>query len=103
MVVTAHIDAQLERLHDAVLVGIEIRWADGIATVTLRVPAGVERIVIEQMTLARCPRSFDWGRSASVNTARIEEGSQGLHLEIEMQSGDVLVFDAAAVRVESVD
>jgi hypothetical protein len=42
------------------------------------------------LTFLKCPRQSPWGRSVSVNHARIDESEKESLLVIEMQSGDVI-------------
>ena len=85
-------------LHDAALVGIDVDWDSGEVTVRLRVPHHERaRITARAARLLECPREQPWGPSASVNEVRrIAHGAEPTsRLEIEMQSGDMIVIVAA--------
>ncbi len=96
------------QLHDATLVGLEFRWEDGDMIVRLRTGlAACPQAQIHGLRGKRidCPRLHPWGPSVSVNELRgpspLPDGP-GQRLEIEMQSGDVLVLDAEAFVLEAV-
>jgi hypothetical protein len=96
-----------DQLHDATLLRLECRWADGCTTVYLRTgaPSFPEaQIVATGGRRIECPRFQPWGPSVSVNEIRgpmTLPGEQGGRLEIEMQSGDVIVLEAEAFRLMS--
>ena len=92
-------------LHDAVLVGIDMRWAEGTATVGVRTASETRRIVVEKLTRLECPREYPWGRSVCINEVRFgaSEPHASFRMELEMQSGDVLVICGSALTVEDVD
>ena len=91
---------QWERLHDATLLHIEAHWESGIATLHLQ--TGVPEMAQAQLRAhdfrrIECPRQQEWGPSCSIN--QIREPPPGpspeyQHLEIEMQSGDVIRVEA---------
>jgi hypothetical protein len=95
------------QLHDATLVRLEFRWEDGCTTVYLRtgVPSFTEaQIVATGGWRIECPRLHPWGPSISVNEIRGPMNlpdEQGSRLEIEMQSGDVIVLEAEEFRLMS--
>ena len=80
-------------LHDSSLIALHVSWEDGVCVAD-----------IQHGTLGRCaltfsdvshitlPRKQSWGRSVSINAF---SGSNGGRYEIEMQSGDLIVIDAA--------
>lgn len=87
-------------LHDATLIRVECRWEEGRFFVFLRTGDTIFAQVQIVATGGRrldCPRRHPWGSSVSVNEVRgpTPIAGENLHrLEIEMQSGDVLVLDA---------
>lgn len=86
------------QLHDATLLGLELCWESGDASLKVRsVSQLITKIGLRATTLLECPRRFSWGPSVSINRVRgptrTEDGP--LRLEIEMQTGDVLVLEAA--------
>jgi len=93
------------QLHDATLLRVECRWTDGRFSVYLRTGLSAYPEVQVIATGGRrlnCPRMQPWGSSVSVNEVRgptqlVSEDLQ--RLEIEMQSGDVLVLDAEEFRL----
>lgn len=51
-----------------------------------------------------CPRREGWGPSCSVNEVRgpfVSDGTLTKYIEIEMQSGDVIVIAAEAFSIEA--
>lgn len=100
------IDISWNDLHDATLLSIEMRWRDGEVAVRLRtVMQTVTQVTIRGTSARRleCPRSYPWGASVSVNEIRGPDrvpGTEFDRIEIEMQSGDVIVFEAAGLRLE---
>ena len=89
-------------LHDAVLLSIDMLWAEGIVTLGIRTATGAKRIVVEEVTRLECPREYPWGRSVCINDVRIGDPppSGGFRVELEMQSGDVLVLCGSSIRAE---
>ncbi len=96
------------QLHDATLVRVECRWEDGCFSVHLRTGVSTYpevQIVATGGKRLDCPRMHPWGPSVSVHQIRgptqlADEKLQ--RLEIEMQSGDVLVLDAEDFWLEAV-
>ena len=93
--------AHLKTLHDAVLLSVDLKWADGTVTLDMRTATGPEQIVVRGVTRLVCPREYPWGRSVSVNEIRLEvaRAAARFQIEIEMQSGDVLVVCGSAIVV----
>jgi hypothetical protein len=88
-------------LHDAVLLGIELLWAEGTVTVGVKATSGPKRIVVQQVTRLVCPREYPWGRSVCINEVRFRTPSGArLQLEIEMQSGDVIEICGGQMDVD---
>jgi hypothetical protein len=83
----------LKELHDATLTGLEVDWASGELRFNFKVSSGERttvRLLAHGLTSLKCPRLFPWGRSISVNSARVDECEKEVLLIIEMQSGDVV-------------
>lgn len=93
------------QLHDATLLRVECRWEDGRFCLHLRTGIAAYPEVQVVATGGRrldCPRRHPWGPSVSVNEVRgpTQLASENLQrLEIEMQSGDVLVLDAEEFQI----
>lgn len=99
MAINKDVQTHLALLHDAVLVSIQMSWAEGRVVIDVRTHVGAQQVIIEESTGLICPREFSWGRSECINEIRVNSlpGSTGLKLEIEMQSGDVLTICGALV------
>lgn len=84
-------------LHDATLERVELVWDSGQALVHLRADTGALMIRALRTKRVECSRLEPWGSSVSVNEvrgpARSPDGS-GQRLELEMQSGDLIVLEA---------
>lgn len=96
-----------QNLHDATLVSLSLNWASGEARLELRAGlSSAARLLIEAdgTALLQCPRRCPWGESVSINEVRgpINAPHAGMHLEIEMQSGDVLTLEAEAIRIRAI-
>jgi hypothetical protein len=92
-------------LHDATLDRLELHWKTGEAVLHVRTGlAAHPRVEVVGTAVQRvaCDRRLPWGPSASINRVRgpiaMADG-QGQRLEIEMQSGDILVLEATDVAV----
>ena len=87
-------------LHDATLIALRVRWEDGTCFAD-----------VQHGTLGSCvltfsagshlalPRTQSWGRSVSINSFAMPSNGQ---YEIEMQSGDLIRIEAAAVALNYV-
>ena len=85
--------ASLDDLHDATLLGFDLDWVSGELHCNFKVSSDGQstvRLIAHGLSLLKCPRQSPWGRSASVNSARIVTVGSGETLIIEMQSGDVI-------------
>jgi hypothetical protein len=92
-------------MHDWILVGIDLDWVEGSACLRFRA-ASVDRAIIAiGLTEFFAPRRQEWGPSAHVmNSKRSGRGERDERLEIQMQSGDVIVIAAAKIQMpEPVD
>lgn len=96
------LDAQLGLLHDATLVALQLDWTSGVVILSIRTATGDVRLVVASSVGVRCPRECPWGPSASIGSARVVAEAKGgvMRLEIEMQSGDLLVVRGATVTCE---
>jgi hypothetical protein len=94
---------ELELLHDGVLLSADMRWSEAKVVLTVRTGAGDKRVVVHEATRLECPRDLPWGPSICINEIRINPvpASVTLRVEIEMQSGDVLVILGKEVRLEA--
>ncbi len=98
-------ELEWDQLHDATLLRLECHWEDGHTTVLLRTGdtlSSETRIVATRARRIECPRLQPWGPSVSVNEVRGPvplPHQQGSRLEIEMQSGDVIVLEAEEIRL----
>ncbi len=89
------------KLHDATLERLSLDWASGRAEVLLRTATGNVILRASGVTNLVCPRLHPWGPSSSVNEARgLRAGEGDSVLEIEMQSGDVIVIEATSFAIE---
>lgn len=91
-------------LHDATLLSVALDWRTGTAALNFRTanvsaPNAVIRGIATR--LLQCPRERIWGPSVSVNKTTFEEsGVDGVRrLEIEMQTGDVIVLVAERIEL----
>jgi hypothetical protein len=57
-------------------------------------------VTMSGVTDMRLPREMPWGPSTCINEANLVTSVEPPQLEIEMQSGDLLVFRAATFAVE---
>jgi hypothetical protein len=95
----------LPRLHDATLVRLECRWEDGYTVVHLRTgdPSVPEaQLVAVAVRRVEFSRVHPWGPSSSVNEVRGPfhlPDEEGTRMEIEMQSGDVIVLHAGGFHL----
>ena len=86
-------------LHDAVLMEVRIDWAEHEAALHFRHVDGPLGATVHGFSRVVLPRDEPWGPSNSVyavKTARSESG--GVRLELEMQSGDVLVVEGISLE-----
>lgn len=88
-------------MHDWKLERITIDWGSGEARAFVRSPKGSEEIRVSGLREIRVPRREDWGPSVSINTVdgpnRSDDGL--LHLNIEMQSGDMIEIVAESIEM----
>jgi hypothetical protein len=89
-------------LHDATLTTLALEWAEGVCTATFERWSNQAQKPLpcvlrwEGVTDLAIPRSYPWGRSASVNATSFD----GQHTyEIEMQSGDRIKITAERVVI----
>lgn len=81
--------------HDATLTLLAIDWKQATATIAFRLCATPSRsvsIVVTELLELHVPHRLPWGPSVFVNRlAVMNPASDEVRLEIEMQSGDLLV------------
>jgi hypothetical protein len=85
-------------LHDATLLRIEVDWASSSVVMYIRTgTVGELRLEVAGASHLEVPHHNPWGPSVSINEVRGPSGLPGgpQRLEIEMQSGDVLVVEGA--------
>lgn len=92
-------DVSWSDLHDATLEYLRLSWSTGEILVRLRTGIwSCPEVTVRGHAGQRveCPRQHPWGASVSVNEVRapVEEAQGSVRLEIEMQSGDLLVLVA---------
>lgn len=92
--------------HDAVLISVEVDWRHGMAEIQVNLCADEARavsIVVTGLLELRVNRRFPWGPSSSVNNVRQSSADDGEgQLEIEMQSGDVLIALGREIREDEI-
>ncbi len=84
-------------MHDWILVDIVYKWEDGGSCKFLLRDRDSNPRYIEARKVSALfiPRNEDWGSSSSINKVRgPDQDVKGRKLEIEMQSGDVIVIQA---------
>jgi hypothetical protein len=85
-------------LHDAILRSIKISWPARECVLELDIfyrhdePARPGTLTFTGLTAAELPHQSPWGDSAFVNGCNIDRPGR---YRVEMQSGDVLVFEAS--------
>jgi hypothetical protein len=88
-------------LHDGTLTKLEVIWESGAATLYVQTGSNaLQSARIKALELRRldCPRCQPWGLSVSINAVRgptMTDDGTAKRLEVEMQSGDVIVLEAA--------
>jgi len=82
----------LPNLHDAPLISIHIEWAEKVARLDLEHSWPPIRGSLEFRGLRKFSASLEdeWGPSALVSAVKTEQVDDGVHVVIEMQSGDVI-------------
>lgn len=90
----------LNDLHDASLIQLTLDWQAGLLTCQLDTGKGPVALVARGITKLECPRDHPWGASVSVNQVRTYASSEGVRMQIEMQSGDVIEINCSGVNLE---
>lgn len=88
------------RFHDARLKEVVVRWGEGDVLVRVRTCEHTPRNVTvhcKGLVAFDCPRQEPWGPSVHVNSICQKKVEEGLAVEIEMQTGDVLKVVAKSV------
>jgi len=86
-------------LHDAVLAQIQVDWISHEAALSFRHADGSVGATVHGFSSIVLSRDEPWGPSSSVyavESTRPERG--GIRLELQMQSGDVLVVEGASLE-----
>ncbi len=79
--------------HDASLFGIEVDWKSGSCRLSFRTHAYPScALLFLDFRKALIPREMNWGISSSVMSVKRSDGVY----EVEMQSGDVIIVEAAS-------
>lgn len=86
-------------LHDATLSAVLFDWREGTLEIRVQADESPESLKVHRASDVRsvsCSRDLPWGLSDAINTVRLTnlEFDSRQRLEIEMQSGDLLIFDA---------
>jgi hypothetical protein len=95
-----------DRLHDTTLVAIDLLWQSGLLMIELKPSvADVHRAEIRALRtrLLKSPRMFPWGPSVSINDVRGPQRTPdgaALRVDIEMQSGDMIVIEADDIQLK---
>jgi hypothetical protein len=96
---TENDDSAWPQLHDATLLGLNLRWKEALVEVELLIGgdrSGTWLLAGENVRGVICPREEPWGPSVSVNEVRgpllRKDGYQSI--ELELQSGDTLIVHA---------
>lgn len=90
-------------LSGATLVYLQLDWTSGKLRMTLRGDSS-DRVKIEatNLTSLQCPRRFPWGESIEVKEVRAPVmTNEGSMLEVQMQSGDLLVLIADSFELDA--
>jgi hypothetical protein len=91
-------------LHDATLVSLTVDWCGKAAEVRFRRSGDrTTRLSALGLSYLAVPHREPWGPSVSVNQVREEIGTgpdNRHHVEIEMQSGDIIQIDASRIEWE---
>jgi hypothetical protein len=93
-------------LHDATIHDLHLDWKSGTLVIKLRVgrpQQGTVHLKGSNLSFLECPRRFPWGESISINDIRGPiHTPRGERLEIEIQSGDILVMVASSFTASDV-
>lgn len=86
-------------LHDWVLEGINMDWAEGIVSLPVRSPHGQAEIACKGITEVVLARRMAWGPSESIYQLKVESGinSNMRRAIIEMQFGDTITITAKEI------
>jgi hypothetical protein len=95
-------------LHDATLLALRVDWATATLRIELRTgdqTAPRNDIIATGLRNLICDREQPWGPSSSVNEVRgpVELGDGSHRLEVELQSGDVIVVEAGRIEIAVAD
>ncbi len=86
-------------LHDAVLTEVRVEWTDREAVLSFRHADGPRIATMYGCSSIVLPREEPWGPSDSVYAVKeARADSNGARLELQMQSGDVLVVEGLSLE-----
>jgi hypothetical protein len=88
-------------MHDWTFLAADYDWSSARVTMRFRTAVGDTTLVASEVADLHIPQRCSWGPSASVNGADLSVGTgkDAQTLLIEMQSGDVITIEAAAIEV----
>jgi hypothetical protein len=93
--------APLPNLHDAILLRVQVDWAEAVVTIETEQLPGVP-VVLSAAGLYEfsLTHRLEWGPSVSINTVNLKTSEAGeTSLTIQMQSGDYIRLVAARLDV----
>jgi hypothetical protein len=89
-------------MHDWTLLSITYEWKTARVVMSFETTQGrTESVSAEGVSDLRVPQKNAWGRSVSVNKVKgpHEDANGRKTLEIEMQTGDVVMIEALTFRI----
>jgi hypothetical protein len=88
--------------HDATLKSLKMDWIASVVDLEFLLcndKRSLVRVTVSNCVNLRCPHEAPWGDSSSVNTIEVTEVPDDvIRLEIEMQSGDVIVVVGKTIK-----
>lgn len=99
---------KLNKLHDDIFTKVVIDWKKASVELYFKICAypnepkiGETRVILlENFNSFSITRKNEWGESIYVNEADITISNNLYHLEIEIQSGDLIIVEAENVTVK---
>lgn len=91
------------RLHDATLLSVTLNWESGYLMMSLRTGQHGEVVLTGAgISYLEVPHRSPWGSSVSINEVRgpDQDPAGCQRVEIEMQSGDVIVLEGAQFQLQ---
>ena len=86
--------------HDAQLNAVTFNWTTGLVTIHItlcRTPKTEVALSVEDARSLVVPREAPWGRSFYINKLVTHRDVEFSRLEVEMQSGDVVVVEGKSI------